>query len=101
MQFHSSNCFFSIIEYGSCIMDNISETNNRIDAIELNDDIIGDVNALIDVELSSPIDVESIPIGTFGGATDESSPIGVHASFSNAMDESSSIPCFFKLFIII
>nr|GMD97975.1 RNA-binding protein 48-like [Ipomoea batatas] len=46
---------------------------------------VGDVNALIDVKLSSPIDVESIPIGTFGGATDESSPIGVHASFSNAM----------------
>nr|GLL46393.1 protein FAR1-RELATED SEQUENCE 5-like [Ipomoea trifida] len=76
-------------------MDNISDTNNRIDAIELNDDIIGDVNVLIDVELSSPIDVESIPVGTFRGATEENSPIGVHASSSNAMDESSSIPGFF------
>ncbi|XP_031106266.1 protein FAR1-RELATED SEQUENCE 7-like [Ipomoea triloba] len=52
----------------------------------------GDVNALIDVELSSPIDVESILVGTIRGATEENSPIGVHASSSNAMDESSSIP---------
>nr|GMD09464.1 probable linoleate 9S-lipoxygenase 5 [Ipomoea batatas] len=92
LQFHSSNCFFSIIEYTFCIMDNISDTNNRIDAIELNDDITGDVNALIDVELSSPIDVESIPVGTIRGATEDNSLIGVHASSSNAMDASSSIP---------
>ncbi|XP_031099789.1 protein FAR1-RELATED SEQUENCE 5-like [Ipomoea triloba] len=73
-------------------MDNISDTNNIIDAIELNDDITGDVNALIDVELSSSIDVESIPVGTIRGATEENSPIGVYASSCNAMDASSSIP---------
>nr|GMC71846.1 protein FAR1-RELATED SEQUENCE 5-like [Ipomoea batatas] len=92
LQFHSSNCVFSIIEYTFGIMDNISDTNNRIDAIELNDDITGDVNALIDVELSSLIDVESIPVGNIRGATEENSLIGVHASSSNAMDASSSIP---------
>nr|GMC49078.1 helicase and polymerase-containing protein TEBICHI isoform X1 [Ipomoea batatas] len=52
----------------------------------------GDVNALIDVELSSLIDVESIPVGNIRGATEENSLIGVHASSSNAMDASSSIP---------
>nr|GLL37477.1 protein FAR1-RELATED SEQUENCE 5-like [Ipomoea trifida] len=76
-------------------MDNISDMNNRIDAIEINDDITGDVNALIDVELSSLIDVESIPVGNIRGATEENSLIGVHASSSNAMDASSSIPGFF------
>nr|GMD40343.1 protein FAR1-RELATED SEQUENCE 5-like [Ipomoea batatas] len=53
--------------------------------------ITGDVNALIDVELSSLIDVESIPVGNIRGATEENSLIGVHASSSNAMDASSSI----------
>ncbi|XP_019170574.1 PREDICTED: protein FAR1-RELATED SEQUENCE 5-like [Ipomoea nil] len=74
-------------------MNNINDSNNRVDAIQVDDDITKDVNALIHVEPISPIDVESIPVdGTSGGATDESSPIGVQASSSNAMDESSSIP---------
>nr|GMC46628.1 replication factor A protein 1-like [Ipomoea batatas] len=48
----------SITQFASLIIDRISDTGNKMHDIEEDNDILGDVNVLIDVESISPIDVD-------------------------------------------